>query len=139
MRVRKICITGGAGYVGSALIPKLLLENYEVTVLDTFWYGDVFSSYILNPRLKLIVGDIRNEEDLNKAFKEQDMVIHLACISNDPSFEMNPDLGKSINLDAFPKILKALKDCKVQKFVYASFFFCLRCSRLRARHRRSRV
>ena len=68
----------------------------------------------------MIKGDIRNKKLLNKITKEQDVVIHLACISNDPSFELNPTLGKSINLDAFEPLVKISKKNKVKRFIYAS-------------------
>lgn len=119
----KICVTGGAGYVGAQLIPKLIYEGHDVTVLDTFWYGDgraVFPTIMNSPYLRLIKGDIRDYQDLSKAFRGQDCVIHLACISNDPSFEMNPDLGRQVNYDAFKGIMHALKNHNVKKFIYAS-------------------
>lgn len=113
----RIAITGGGGYVGSALVPALIKKAYKVTVLDTFWYGDHLENHY---NLKKITGDIRNEKDLNRAFKDADTVIHLACVSNDPSFEMNPGLGKSINYDCFNRIIGAAKDAGVRKFIYAS-------------------
>lgn len=117
----RICITGGAGYVGSELTQKLLQEGHHVTVLDRFWFGeDVFGAYKKHARLDTIHGDIRWFESLKAAFKKQDCVMHLACISNDPSFEMDPALGKEVNLDSFPLILRALKECKVPHFIYAS-------------------
>lgn len=121
--MKKICITGGGGYVGSQLVPYLLNQGYEVTVLDKCWYGfrsDVFASVANDDRLNLWIGDIRNPEDLDRTFKGQDAVIHLACISNDPSFELDPDLGRSINLDCFPDILKAVKRANIKRFIYAS-------------------
>ena len=57
---------------------------------------------------------------MKKVLVDKDVVIHLACISNDPSFELNPNLGKSINLDAFEPLVKISKDNKVKKFIYAS-------------------
>lgn len=113
----KICITGGGGYVGSALVPHLLKRGHDVTVLDTFWYGDVLGEH---PRLTKIQGDIRKENKLRQAFTGQNAVIHLACVSNDPSFDMNAKLGKSINYDCFKSILEILKEQKVARFIYAS-------------------
>ena len=98
---KKIFITGGAGYVGSALVPMLLKNNYEVVVYDLYIYGDVFSEYKNNSNLVEIKGDIRNKEDVIKASKGCDAIIHLACISNDPSCDLNPKLSRSINYDAF--------------------------------------
>ena len=116
--IKKILVTGGAGYVGAMLVPELIKKGYFVTVLDLMIYGrKVFKK---NKKLKLITGDIRNKKVLNKALRNQDAVIHLACISNDPSFELNPKLGKSINLDAFEPLVKISKKVGVKRFIYAS-------------------
>lgn len=117
----RVAVTGGMGYVGSMLVPKLLHLGYEVTVLDTAWFGDgVFQTVQNHPGLRVVKGDIRKREDLWQAFRNADAVIHLACISNDPSFEMNPELGKSINYDAFAGIMDMVKECKIKRFIYAS-------------------
>lgn len=120
--IKKIFVTGGAGYVGSSLIPKLLNSGYQVTVLDLMIYGsDAFDSATLeNPRLKIITGDIRDTALLNKEIPGHECVIHLACISNDPSFDLNPGLGRSINLDAFRPLVEISKKAGVKRFVYAS-------------------
>jgi len=116
--MKKIFITGGAGYVGSVLVPKLLSKGYEVTVLDLMIYGeDVLPSH---PKLKAVKGDIRNIQLLKELLPSHDAVIHLACISNDPSFELNPQLGKSINLDAFEPLVDISKKSGVKRFIYAS-------------------
>jgi nucleoside-diphosphate-sugar epimerase len=112
-----ICITGGAGYVGSALVPYLIRKGHTVTVLDTFWFGDHLPNH---PNLFKVKGDIRNRSDLLDAFTRQDAVIHLACISNDPSFDLNPSLGRSINYSCFQDILSALQECNIKRFIYAS-------------------
>jgi nucleoside-diphosphate-sugar epimerase len=116
--LKKIYITGGAGYVGAMLAPKLVEEGYEVTVLDLMMYGD--NVIAPNPKITMIKGDIRDLELLKKTIPGHDAVIHLACISNDPSFELNPNLGKSINLDAFEPLTKISKDSGVKRFIYAS-------------------
>ena len=114
----RILITGGGGYIGAELVFELLKENYKVTVLDLFLYGeDVLEDHI---NLIKVKGDIRDENLLTTHFKNQDIIIHLACISNDPSFELNPKLGKSINLDPFEAMVKIAKKSGVQRFVYAS-------------------
>jgi len=112
-----ILITGGGGYVGSVLTPYLLTLGHSVTVIDLFIYGNTLSPH---PKLKIVVGDIRDKKLLEKQLNNINIVIHLACISNDPSFELNPDLGKSINLDAFPSLVDISKYKKVEKFIYAS-------------------
>ena len=114
----KLLITGGAGYVGSALVPKLLEIGHEITVLDLMIYGDnVLEDH---PRLKKIKGDIRQIDLLEKIITSHDIVLHLACISNDPSFELNPTLGKSINFDAFEPLVKLSRESNVSRFIYAS-------------------
>jgi nucleoside-diphosphate-sugar epimerase len=114
----KILITGGAGYVGAVLVPKLLMEGHTISVVDLFMYGDnVLPNH---ERLKKHKLDIRNISEINNIIKGHDMVIHLACISNDPSFELNPNLGKSINLDAFRPLVECSISNEVKRFIYAS-------------------
>jgi len=115
--IKNILVTGGAGYVGSALVPELLRKKFKVTVLDLFIYGDTLDK---NPNLTLVKGDIRNQELLKKILPNIDAVIHLACISNDPSFELDSNLGKSINFDSFEPMVQLSKELKVYKFIYAS-------------------
>jgi nucleoside-diphosphate-sugar epimerase len=119
-RFKRVLVTGGAGYVGSNLVPKLLDAGYEVAVLDLYIYGDVFAGLSDNPKLSQIKGDLRNANDVQRALAGCDAVIHLACISNDPSFDLNPELGKSINFDCFRPLVKAAKDAGVKRFIYAS-------------------
>jgi nucleoside-diphosphate-sugar epimerase len=119
-RFKRIMVTGGAGYVGSNLVPKLLHAGYEVSVLDLYIYGDVFVDHNANSKLRQVKGDLRNPSDVQNALAGCDAVIHLACISNDPSFDLNPDLGKSINFDCFRPLVRAAKDVGVKRFIYAS-------------------
>lgn len=119
--IRQVLVTGGAGYVGAILVPKLLDAGYQVKVLDLYIYGnDVLGSVKDHPGLTQISGDIRDRVLLERLLPGCDAVIHLACISNDPSFELNPDLGKSINYDAFFGLVDVSKDSGVHRFVYAS-------------------
>lgn len=121
MAINRILVTGGAGYVGAVLVPKLLARGYEVRVLDLFIYGeDVFRNVNSDPALELIRGDIRDQELLRESLPGCDAVIHLACISNDPSFELDPALGKSINYDAFAPLVDIAKASGVTRFIYAS-------------------
>ena len=118
MAIKNIYVTGGAGYVGAVLVPKLLAKGFNVTVLDLLIYGaSVLPSH---PHLTVIEGDIRNLKLLKETIVGMDCVIHLACISNDPSFELNPKLGKSVNLDSFRPLVEVSKDLGVERFVYAS-------------------
>ena len=114
-------VTGGAGYVGSKLIPKLLQAEFSVIVYDTFWYGkEVFTSLLSNPSLKLVVGDVRDTEKLKEALKGCSDVIHLACISNDPSYDLNPKLGEEVNHSSFKPLVKNSLNSGVERFIYAS-------------------
>ena len=116
--MKKIFITGGSGYVGAVLVLHLIKKGYFVTVLDLMIYGDeVLSSH---PDLNIVKGDIRDKNLLKKLIPGHDAVIHLACISNDPSFELNPELGKSINLDAFQPLVEISKNAGIKRFIYAS-------------------
>lgn len=116
-----VYVTGGGGYVGAVLVPKLLAAGYAVKVLDLFIYGpEALQSIAGHPGLTLVPGDLRDRELLAETLPGCDAVIHLACISNDPSFELNPDLGKSINYDAFEPLVQVSRDSGVKRFIYAS-------------------
>ena len=118
---KAVLITGGAGYVGSVLVPRLLQEGCRVRVLDLYIYGDhVLDAVKGNPNLEQIQGDIRDEALVRKAVEGCDAVIHLACISNDPSVELNPDLSRTINFEAFGPLVRASRDAGVRRFVFAS-------------------
>ena len=116
---KNIFITGGAGYVGSLLVPRLLNEGYNVTVYDTCFFGNDFLPGD-NPNFKLVTGDIRNTDFFADSVKNQDVVINMACISNDASFELNEDLSTGVNLHAFHPMVKACKKAGVKRFIYAS-------------------
>lgn len=119
-RFGRVLVTGGAGYVGSALVPALLARGYAVNVIDLYLYGtEVFAEH-RGPALTEIVGDIRDPAAVAKAMEGCDAVIHLACISNDPSYDLDPALGRSINYDAFRPLVRAAKSAGVQRFIYAS-------------------
>ena len=119
--IKTVLVTGGAGYVGAVTVPKLIEAGYRVKVVDLYIYGDdVFSPLKGNPNLIEIRGDIRDDKLLDRELTGVDAVIHLACISNDPSYELNPTLGKSINYDAFLPLVELSKKHRVKRFIYAS-------------------
>ncbi len=116
--MKKIFITGGAGYVGAVLAPYLLKKGYAVSIYDLMLYGeDVIPD---QKNLTKVKGDIRDIKLLSESIRDHDIVIHLACISNDPSFELDPSLGKSINLDSFRPLVEASKKNNISRFIYAS-------------------
>ena len=104
--------------MGAMLVPHLLGKGYAITVLDLMIYGQEVLSF--HPQLNVVKGDIRNQTLLQEFVPGHDAVIHLACISNDPSFELNPELGKSINLDAFQPLVEISRNAGVKRFIYAS-------------------
>ena len=118
MQFKNNLVTRGAGYVVAVLVPRLLKQGCRVTVLDLMIYGeDVLQTH---HGLNIVRGDIRDQTLLKKIIPGHDALIHLACISNDPSFELNPNLGKSINLDAFRPLVEISRRLGVARFIYAS-------------------
>ena len=117
--MKSVLVTGGAGYVGAVLVPKLLESGYRVRILDLFLFGEGVLP-LGNPALECVKADLRDPAAVEQAVTGVDAVIHLACISNDPSFELNPTLSKSINFDAFEPLVRLSRDAGVQRFVYAS-------------------
>ena len=116
---KKILVAGGAGYVGCVLVPKLLDAGYEVVVYDLMLFG---SEGLPKTRsgLQVISADLRDIATFSQALSGVDSVIHLACISNDPSFELDPELSKSINYDSFEPVVQACVGAGVRRFIYAS-------------------
>jgi nucleoside-diphosphate-sugar epimerase len=113
-----ILVTGGAGYKGCVLIPKLLNAGYNVVVYDLILFGA--SGLPVDPRLKVVRGDVRDVKSYAAAVQGCDAVIHMACISNDPSFELDTRLSTAINYDCFEPLVQASRDAGVRRFVYIS-------------------
>jgi len=121
LALKTVLVTGGAGYVGAVLVPRLLEKGYRVKVIDLYIYGEhVLNAVKKHPNLEQIKGDIRNRKLLERVIPGCDAVIHLACISNDPSFELDPQLSKSINYNAFFGLVDVSKESGVRRFIYAS-------------------
>ena len=118
-KFNKVLVTGGAGYCGSVLVPQMLDLGYNVTVYDIQYYGCDFLQ-LENPNLTIIKGDVRDIEHLEPLMADVDAVLHLACISNDASFELDEKLSTTVNLDAFEPIVIAAKKAGVKRFIFAS-------------------
>ena len=115
--LKNVFVTGGAGYVGHVLTPRLLAEGYNVTVYDQLFFGCRLPN---SPNLRVVQGDIRDTAKLAEALDGQEAVLHLACISNDASFELDEKLSETINYDCFEPLVLAAKKAGVKRFVYCS-------------------
>ena len=116
--MQRVLVTGGAGYKGCVLVPKLLNQGYEVVVFDLMLFGS--KGLPAHPRLEVIEGDLRDPAAFAFAVRGCDSVIHLACISNDPSFELDPRLSTAINYECFEPMVVASRSAGVKRFVYVS-------------------
>jgi nucleoside-diphosphate-sugar epimerase len=117
----KILVTGGAGYIGSVLVPILLSHGHRVRVLDNLSFGGrsllgVWS----DPAFEFVKGDVRDEASIHAGLQGVDAVVHLAAIVGDPACARQPDLARSINLDGSIHLFNVSRDLNVQKFIFAS-------------------
>ena len=112
-----VLISGGGGFVGTVLTDRLLNLGHSVRVLDTFWFGDFLPPH---ERLTKITGDLRDPRAVGAALDGADTVIQLACLSNDPTSDLDPDLTRSINFDGCRDIIHAARRKGVSRFIYAS-------------------
>ena len=117
----KILVTGGAGYIGSTLVPILLSSGHYVRVLDNLSHGGK-SLLGVWPDLKFdfYEGDIRNEEHIRSALQDMDAVIHLAAIVGDPACARQPEIARATNLDASIQLFNLSEELGVKKFIFAS-------------------
>ena len=121
-----VLVTGGAGYVGTLLVPELIKDGYQVRVLDTFWFWDSVRTFqeetglVGNPHLEISLGDIRDKQRVKSSMRNVDYVINLACISNDPCSDLYYDLTHSVSYDGVMNVINFAKDAGVKHFVHAS-------------------
>ncbi len=118
---KNLLITGGSGYVGTRLINKFLAEtNVNIFNYDISLFGD--EHLPKSKRINYLKKDIRNKIHFADAIRKNkiDTVLHLACISNDPTFELNSQISKKINYDCFDDMVQISKENGVNKFIYAS-------------------
>ncbi len=119
MNFKSIFITGGAGYCGSRLVPQLLNEGFKVTVFDNLYFGDDFLPKS-NKNFTLIKGDIRDSKKLKESCLNHDIFLHLACVSNDASFELDENFSTEVNLNCFKPMVIVAKNSGIKRFIYAS-------------------
>jgi nucleoside-diphosphate-sugar epimerase len=118
-----ILVTGGAGYIGTVLVDRLLKSGYKVIVLDNLMFGvDPLKKFLQNPnpKLAIIIGDIQHEDDVNRALDDVDTVIHLAAIVGDPACAADTDLAVNVNFNATVRLADMCKKRKIRRFVFAS-------------------
>jgi nucleoside-diphosphate-sugar epimerase len=111
----KFLVTGGCGYKGHVLVPKLLNRGYEVVVLDTIWFGNYLPPH---PNLTVIQGDVRNIDAIN--LDGIDGIIHLSSIANDPCGDLDPKLTWEVSALATMQLADKAKRKGVKRFIYAS-------------------
>jgi len=120
-KIRRVLVIGGAGYIGSALLPKLLEQGYQVRVLDMMIYGvDPIKPWLEHPRFELREGDFRQVDVVVSAMHDVDAVIHLGAIVGDPACALDEDLTIEINLMATRLIAEVAKGSQVGHFIFAS-------------------
>ncbi len=121
VKMGKILVTGGAGYIGSVLVDKLLGKGYGVRVLDCLFFGEEpIKKHLKNPKFELLKGDIRNLNDFPDLLKDVDAVVHLASLSNDPACDIDPQDTIDININASVKLAELCKKNKVGRFIFSS-------------------
>lgn len=117
----RVLVTGGAGYVGSTVVPVLLAAGHEVRVLDVLAHGGrALLGVWSDPRFRLIRGDIRDGAVVDEAVAGVDAVVHLAAIVGDPACAREPQLARSVNLDASVRLIEAAERARVSRFIFAS-------------------
>jgi nucleoside-diphosphate-sugar epimerase len=114
-------VLGGAGYIGSCLVRKLLASNKKVRVMDSLVYGgESIREVIGHPNLELQIGDCRKIQDLVAAVKDIDSIVHLAAIVGDPACEVDPQISQEINYAATRMLIEVAKGNGVRRLVFAS-------------------
>ncbi len=118
---RRILVIGGGGYIGSALVPRLLDAGFRVRVLDIMMYGRAPLEPVRDhPNLELLEGDFRHVDNVVQAMRDVDSVVHLGAIVGDPACKLDESLTIDINLSSTRMIAQLAKSHNVQRFVFAS-------------------
>ncbi len=120
-RTRQVLVIGGAGYIGSALLPRLLAEGYHVRVLDLLLYGtEPIAEWLDHPHLEILQADFRQIDRVVEAMRGVDAVIHLGGIVGDPACALDEELTTEINVMATRMIAEVAKGSGVSRFIFAS-------------------
>ncbi|MCO5249182.1 MAG: SDR family oxidoreductase [Chitinophagales bacterium] len=120
--MKKILVTGGAGFIGSNIVEFLLKKDYQVRVLDNLSTGkqENIDLFINHPNFEFLLGDIRNAEDCTKACENIDAICHQAALGSVPRSIVNPIATHDSNVNGFINMLNTAKECGIKRFVYAS-------------------
>lgn len=110
-----ILVTGGCGYIGTVLVPRLLEDGHQVIVVDVMWFGNYLSE---SKCLKILAEDIRNVDSI--PMNDVDVIIHLANIANDPCGDLDAKLAWEVNALATMQLVERAIKCNVKQFIYAS-------------------
>ena len=121
MNKEKVLVTGGGGYIGSVLVRMLLDHGYKVRILDKFIFGiEPIADILNNPDLEVIIGDICKMDDLKKAVKGVNHVVHLAAIVGDPACSVKADVAVETNFLSTIRLARLARDYEIKKFIFAS-------------------
>ena len=116
-----ILVTGGAGYIGSTLVPLLLAEGHRVRVLDSLLHGgDSLLGVWSHPSFEFVAGDVCVRSNLKAAVAGMEAVVHLAAIVGDPACSRQPDLARAVNLDSSLALIEESQRAGVKRFLFAS-------------------
>lgn len=119
--MKRVLVTGGAGYLGSVLCKKLLSKGYSVRCYDRLYFGaDSVKPLLKNNRFELVKGNILNIVKSSDILKNIDSIIHLAGIANDPTAELDPELTHKVNFESSVNLARLAKENKIRRFIFAS-------------------
>lgn len=126
LKAKKILVTGGAGFIGSHLVERLLIDGASVTVIDNFSLGRVENLAFAkgNEKLKIVKADISNHDDIRNHFSGIDWVFHLAALADIVPSVQNPIKYHQANVDGTVSVLEAAKNAEIKRFIYAASSSC---------------
>jgi nucleoside-diphosphate-sugar epimerase len=116
-----ILVTGGAGYVGSTLVPLLLADGHRVRVLDSLLHqGESLLGVWSHPAFEFVLGDVRERAKVQAAVASMEAVVHLAAVVGDPACSRQPDVARAVNLDSSLALIEESRRSGVARFLFAS-------------------
>lgn len=117
----RVLVTGGAGYIGSRVVSKLLEEGLEVVVFDKLLFGgEGLLSVLDHPRLSFVAGDIRDHQSMDRTMVGVNAIVHLAALVGEPACNVDPDMSWEINYAATTALLRLATDRGIERIVFFS-------------------